>query len=86
MDNRDEFLNYYSNDLDGLKKKWKMVHFGKNLKDKDMSKYDYGLFQTGKGLNDRVLQNMVTGRKLRKENALFSYYDKKTSIINFCKS
>ena len=46
-----------------------------------MSKYAIA-FQTGKGLNDRVLQNMVTGRKLRKENALFSYYDKKTSIIN----
>jgi len=58
-----------------------MVHFGKNLKGKDMSKYAIA-FQTGKGLNDRVLQNMVTGRKLRKENALFSYYDKKTSIIN----
>ena len=31
LPNRDEFLNYYSN-AHWSQKKWKMVHFGKNLK------------------------------------------------------
>ena len=45
---------------------------------------DYILaFQSGKGLNDQLLQKMILGRHLRKENALYCVYDEKKSIINF---
>ena len=37
---------------------------------------DFALaFQTGKGHNDALLQRMILGRHLRKENALYCIYD-----------
>ena len=45
---------------------------------------DYALaFQTGKGHNDQLLQRMVLGRHLRKENALFVIFDESKSKINY---
>ena len=45
---------------------------------------DYILaFQSGKGLNDQLLQRMILGRHLRKENALYCIYDEEKSDINF---
>ena len=45
---------------------------------------DYALaFQSGKGLNDQLLQRMILGRHLRKENALWCIYDEEKSDINF---
>ena len=47
---------------------------------------DYALaFQTGKGHNDALLQRMILGRHLRKENALYCIYDEHRSTINFKK-
>ena len=47
---------------------------------------DYALaFQTGKGHNDALLQRMILGRHLRKENALYCIYDEQKSTINFNK-
>ena len=47
---------------------------------------DYTLaFQTGKGHNDALLQRMILGRHLRKENALYCIYDEAKSTINFVK-
>lgn len=40
-------------------------------------------FQTGKGHNDALLQRMVLGRHLRKENAAWQKYDEYKSIMNF---
>ena len=40
-------------------------------------------FQTGKGHNDTLLQRMVLGRHLRKENAAWQKYDEYKSIMNF---
>ena len=40
-------------------------------------------FQTGKGHNDALLQRMILGRHLRKENALYCIYDENRSKINF---
>ena len=40
-------------------------------------------FQTGKGHNDALLQRMVLGRHLRKENAAWQKYDEHKSIMNF---
>lgn len=42
-------------------------------------------FQTGKGHNDALLQRMILGRQLRKENALYCEYDEHRSTINFVK-
>ena len=42
-------------------------------------------FQTGKGHNDALLQRMILGRQLRKENALYCIYDEHRSTINFVK-
>ena len=42
-------------------------------------------FQTGKGHNDALLQRMILGRQLRKENALYCIYDEYKSTINFVK-
>ena len=45
---------------------------------------DYALaFQTGKGHNDALLQRMILGRHLRKENALYCIYDEQRSTIKF---
>ena len=45
---------------------------------------DYAFaFQTGKGHNDALLQRMILGRHLRKENALYCIYDENRSKINF---
>ena len=45
---------------------------------------DYILaLQSGKGLNDQLLQRMILGRHLRKENALYCIYDEEKSDINF---
>ena len=47
---------------------------------------DFALaFQTGKGHNDALLQRMILGRHLRKENALYCIYDEHRSTINFVK-
>ena len=47
---------------------------------------DFALaFQTGKGHNDALLQRMILGRHLRKENALYCEYDEHKSTINFVK-
>ena len=40
-------------------------------------------FQSGKGLNDQLLQKMILGRHLRKENALYCVYDEEKSAINY---
>ena len=71
-------------------------YFGKSMqppKLKDVGKEqvfdkpkDYALaFQTGKGHNDALLQRMILGRQLRKENALYCKYDEYKSTINFVK-
>jgi len=46
-----------------------------------MNKYALA-FQTGKGMNDRLLNEMVRGRRLRKKNADFCYYDINLSKAN----